>query len=230
MADGGGSIGALVAVELGETSAPDVQPASTTRTTSAADLGIMTSSLTPDRGGTLRRRSCYAAINRERGPHAGGAKGSGGTGRAWSSRRDRASSQAGPRPHRRPQSVADAGFRRRGTPKPASLEPPDEPGGARRSGALRPKTPAQVAVVGHNEELGGRFRACGRPDVLGKRQDHEVGASRAGIANADAGRDALASEPSFRRAVEDQLDCRRRRDDRPQAADQCGRRLRLVAP
>jgi len=119
-----------------------------------------------------------------------------------------------------------AGGRRR---EATSIQASDEPGGARRSGTLRPKTRAKVAVVGHDEEFVSGFWAGGGADVVGERQDHPVGSSTAGIANANAGRDALAADPSFRRAVEHELDRRPRRDHRPQATDQGGGRLWLVA-
>jgi hypothetical protein len=130
-----------------------------------------------------------------------------------SSRRARASSRAGRRPHRQARPAADAvssGRRREAT----SIQTSDEPRGTRGSGTLRPKTRAKVAVVGHDEEFVRGFRARGGADVVGERQDHPVGSSTAGIANTNAGRDALAADPSFRGAVEHQLDRRPRRDHR----------------
>ena len=80
---------------------------------------------------------------------------------------------------------------------------------------------AEVAVVGDDQEGRCVVGVAGLPDPVDDATRISASAVRAAaVADGDPGGDPLAAQPGLGRAVEDELDRDRRRDRRPQPADE----------
>ena len=111
----------------------------------------------------------------------------------------------------------------------SAFEPSDEPVGSGAASAAYPEMVSEIPVVRDHEDLRGRVRSVHRSNIVNQRHDQCVGAASARVAHPDARRNAFAAQSPFGRTVEHELDRDRGRDDRPQPADQCGRRLPVRA-
>lgn len=88
---------------------------------------------------------------------------------------------------------------------------------------------AQLAVVGDDEQTGDRAGSGDCPGLIDETDDQVVGRATTGVSNDQAGRDALAAEAGFRRAIEHELDPDRGWNHRAESTDQRGRRHPLAA-